>query len=212
MENKSRAGLHYSLATTKDVSRIIGGELIKLEGLYRGGLAVEIPYNRFLVFGFSFDYTLANSPIYGDKRLNKNNDIKKISTTLLGLSAIIKPQIPFETSMGDIHLYSSFEGGGGGSTPITFGTQALSHYDHDKNPSGRFPSPFPLYLETSAKLGLEYFFSELVGLDVGFGYRVLWMVHPMVKPERYRQEPSPYPALWYDVSSLFAFASLKLAF
>ncbi len=212
MESKSRAGLHYSYAATRDVAKIIGGETISLEGLHRAGIGVDIPYNKFLLFGFSFDYTLANSPRFGDKRLAKDNEVKKISTTFLGLSALIKPQIPFANPIGDFHLYTSLETGGGASTPITFGTQALSNYNHDENSSGRFPTPFPLYLETSAKLGLEYFFSELVGVDFGFGCRVLWVVHPMVKPENPRNSVSEHPALWYDITSLFGFASLKLAF
>lgn len=212
IHDKSRAGINYGLAFKPAVSRLVGGSVISLDAFHRGGINAELPYNQYLIFGFGFDYTLLMSPRMGHPDLNLNRDAKKISTTFLGLHGLIKPQIPFSTSIGDLGLYTALELGFGASTPITFGTQALSDYEFQGASS--FPSPFPLYLETTAMVGVEMFFSELVGIDIGVGYRDLWVAHPFVNtvyPDPSRT-PDSRKVLWYDVGTLFAQLSVKMAF
>lgn len=209
--NKSRAGLNYGLSFNPAVSVITGGSKIDLDHFHRIGINVEVPYNKYLNFGFGFDYTLLISPRLTDPRLAKDGEIKKISTTFLGLNGLVKPQYPFSFSFGDFSLYGALIGGLGASTPITFGTQALSDYRF--HGASTFPTPFPLYLESTVSSGIEMFFSELVGVDVGVGYRILWVAHPFVSvPDPGTRAADGRSIIWYDVSSLFAHFSIKLAF
>lgn len=209
---KSRAGLHYSAAIMPTVSTFISsGNKIRLAQLHRAGIAVEIPYNRYLNFGFSFDYTLAISPEYENEKYTMALDKRRISSTLLGISGFVKPTLPIPFPFGDLISYLSVEGGFGSSSPIMAGAQPLSDFRYEDKTT--IPSPFPLYLEATAKVGIEYFINEFLGADVGFGYRTLWLVHPMVNaPGVTNDTPDSRSALWYDVTSFYVFASLKIVF
>lgn len=210
---KSRGGLDYSLAIKPVVSRFAGGETISLNHFHRASSIAEIPYNPYLFFGFGLDYTLLISSRDGDPRLTLMQEIKKISTTMLGVHGLVKPQYPIKLSIGDLSLYTAINGGFGVSTPITFGTQPLS--DFQMRQTSNFPSPFPLYLESTAQAGIEFYISEFFGLDLGIGYRVLWIAHPFVKIPNPSQDSLPLDkrkALWYDVSSLFINFGVKMTF
>lgn len=210
---KTRAGMGYALGFSPGVSRIIdSGKVIKLDQFHRASLGVDFPINRYLVLGFAFDYTLAISPLGRDPNLDITHGTSRISTTLLGASFLLKPQLPITLGGTDLIFYASLIGGFGASTPITMGTQPLSNYEFAGTKN--IPTPFPLYLESSPEAGVELFFAEKFGIGLGAGYRVLWVVHPMVYPDGAQSNPTKdnRSAIWYDVTSFYAMATLKLAF
>jgi hypothetical protein len=210
--DKSRAGIFYSAAMIPRVSTFISPDkVLDLSQLHRAGIVVEIPYNRYITYGFSFDYTLAISKKYEDVRITSSVEKRKISTTFLGLSGLVKPTIPVPVPFGDLNAFLSLQGGFGSSSPITAGTQPLSSFSYEGNTT--FPSPFPLYLETSAHAGFDYFIFEFFGIDLGFGFRTLWVVHPIVRlPGKANDNPDKRSSLWYDITSMFVNVSLKLVF
>lgn len=210
--DKSRAGIFYSAAIMPRVSTFISSDkVIKLAHFHRAGMIVEVPYNKYISYGFSFDYTQAISQQFEDPRITNSIEKRKISTTFLGISGLVKPTIPVPVPYGDLIGYFSFQGGFGSSSPITAGTQPLSDFHYKGNTT--FPSPFPLYLESSAQAGFDYFISEFFGIDLGFGFRALWVVHPMVHlPGKANDNPDGRSSLWYDITNMFVNISLKLVF
>jgi hypothetical protein len=213
--NKSIFGASYDIAFSPQVGRhVVDGGPIKLRQFYRGSLEIMYPYFRYLALGVSIDYTLAISPNDNDPNLSFSKESAKIKSTFLGATANIRPQLPFAWDNTDLILYSQAQLGFGTSSPIAFGTQPLSDYSH-KNTSN-MPSPFPLMFETTPKIGLQLFGWRFIGVDLAFGYRILWVVHPMVSiPKSKLKEgmsKDSRSAIWYDVSSLFLQAGLKFAF
>lgn len=212
LESKSRAGLSYSLAFNPKVSRFQKDHIpIKLERFDRGSLIVEVPMNRYLDLGFAFDLTYARSTMNknADLDLMKNKD--RIWNAFLGLGFFIKPQYALKLGENDLVFYGSLMGGFGSSSLFTFGTQPMSDYSH-KQGINKIPSVFPLYLESAPSLGIDFFFSSLIGIGLGAGYRVMWVCHPFVPYENSEKNPnkSDINYLWYDISSAYAMATLKL--
>ena len=112
----------------------------------------------------------------------------------------------------DIILYASLTSGIGASTPITFGTQPLSDYKFKD--TSTFPTPFPIYFESSPSIGVDVFFFSLVGVGLGAGYRILWVMHPMVgvKNKQPDMKKADESVIWYDITSFYTMITLKLAF
>lgn len=213
--NKPLFGLAYDIGLAPKVDRFLHtGKTSTLPQLHRGSLEVSYPYFRYLSLGLSIDYTLAISAKDGDPRLDVSKTSKKISSTYLGVSGRIRPQLPITLGNWDLILYTEAQLGLGTSSPIAFGTQPLSDYQY-KNTSN-IPSPFPLMFETTPKIGIQIFGWRFIGLDVAFGLRTLWVVHPMVSiPAENMQEgisKDQRGAIWYDVTAPFIQAGLKFAF
>lgn len=212
--NKSRFGLGYNLGLTPQVGKIVGKGKNNLSGLHRGYFMVDFPFNPYFSWGASIDYTLALSHNNKDPNLSISKDSSRLITHFLGISSKLKPQWPISFHNFDIIFYTELQTGLGTSSPIFFGTQPLSDYEY-KNTSN-IPSPFPLYLESTPKIGWQLFGLKFLAIDLGFGYRILWVVHPMVKIDSKRIMPNMKKdsngALWYDISSMFIDFSLHFAF
>jgi hypothetical protein len=212
IHSKSRAGINYGLGLNPAVSRVIDGDsVIKLDQFHRISLTVEVPMYHYLSLGFAFDYTLAISPRHKNPVLDIAKDTSRISSSFLGASFIVTPQMPFTIGFVEAILYGSAIAGFGVSTPITFGTQPLSNYTY--NNTSNIPTPFPIYFETTPTAGIDFYFLSLIGVGLGVGYRMLWVMHPLVHAEN---DPSLSKdnrfAIWYDVTSFYLMATLKLAF
>jgi hypothetical protein len=211
--NKTTFGIGYDLAISPKVSRFIAtDDFSPLTRLDRLSLSIMYPYYRFLAVGASFDYTYILSNKDKDVRLSLSKQPAKISSQFLGVSAHIRPQWPIAFANTDLIFYLDSQLGLHTTSAITFGTQPLANYEF-KN-TNKMPTPFPLAFEVTPKIGVEIFAWRFVGLDLAFGYRTLWIVHPMVNfpdpvaglPEEERK------AVWNDVTSAFVQAAIKFAF
>ncbi len=212
--NRSTLGLSYDVAFMPSVSRMAGGQTSSLNQLHRGSLEVMYPYFRYLALGVSLDYTLAISPKFTNPMLNFSKETARLKSTFIGLTGHIRPQLPFAFSSWDLILYTEGQIGIGTSTPIAFGTEALSDYEYSN--TNKIPTPFPVMFETTPKIGLQIFAWRFIGVDVAVGYRMMWIVHPMVsipqKDVKDTMTEETRSAIAYDVSSLFLQAGLKFAF
>jgi hypothetical protein len=212
LESKSRAGLSYSLAFDPKVSRFQKDHIpIKLAQFHRGSLTVEVPMNRYLDLGFAFDFTYVKSSLGKDPGLDLTGGRDKIWNAFLGLSFLLKPQYAIKLGENDLVFYGALMGGFGSSTLFTFGSQPMSDYTHDLG-INRIPTPFPFYLESTPSLGIDFFFSSLIGIGLGAGYRMMWVCHPFVpfKGSEDISRKTDLKYLWYDLSSAYAMATLKL--
>lgn len=215
LTDKAVFGMGYDIAIKPRVGRIVGdGGTLPLNQLHRGYLEVMYPIHRYFMFGVSIDYTLAMSPRDNDPQLNVSKESKKISSTFLGATAHLRPQLPFSIGMFDVVLYTEAQLGIGTSSPIAFGTEPLSEYEFKD--TSNMPSPFPLMFETTPKVGVTIFGWRFIGLDAAFGFRTMWIVHPMVSvPSSRGQTGKPKDsrgAIWYDVTAPFVQLGLKFAF
>lgn len=212
--NRSTLGLNYDIAFRPTVSRMAGGEQSSLNQLHRASLEVMYPYFRYFALGVSLDYTLAVSPKFTNPNLNFSKETTRLKSTFLGVSGHVRPQLPFSFGNWDMILYAEAQLGLGTSSPITFGTEALSDYQYDNTKT--IPTPFPLMFETTPKIGMQLFGWRFIGVDFACGYRMMWVVHPMVSIPHNRQNEtmstSSRSAVFYDVSSFFLQAGLKFAF
>lgn len=215
VEEKPLFGMSYDIAFKPSVDKILHADKAsELNALHRASLVYFYPYNCYLSVGFSIDYTLALSPKQGDPRLDVSRASSKISSTFLGVSPRIRPQIPFTLGQFDGAVYVEAQLGLATSSPIAFGTQPLSDYTYQGHST--FPTPFPLMFETTPKIGVEIFAWHLVGIDVACGYRSLWVVHPMVSVSSERitpgMEKDSRKAIWYDVIAPFVQVGINMAF
>jgi|GEM_PF-2536354 len=215
ISDKPLFGLAYDIAIIPAVDRILhSGSKSDLVGLYRASLEFSYPYFHNLAFGVSLDYTLARSANDGDPRLDVSRASSKVSSTYLGITTRIRPQIPIVLGNWDLILYAEAQIGFGTSSPLAFGTQPLSDYRYEG--TRNFPTPFPLMFETTPKVGVQVFGWRFFGIDVACGFRTLWIVHPMVavRSSEYRESmPSDdRKAICYDITAPFLQAGLKFAF
>ncbi len=214
LADKSRFGLGYDLELKPEFGRFIGEGHDSLKGLHRGFLSVEFPLNHYWLAGVALDYTGIISKKNKNPNLSISRDSSRLISHFLGASGKVSPQWPITFNNLDLILYGEFQAGIGTSSPIFFGTQPLSNYAY--NDTSNIPSPFPLYLETSSKLGLQLFSWRFFGIDLAYGYRVLWIVHPMVSIEEKNIKPNMIKdsrsAVWYDVSYMFLELGIKCAF
>lgn len=210
---KTIFGISYDIGMSPKVDAILH-QSSALSSLHRASLEYYYPLYQYLNIGVSIDYTLAKSPKTGDARLDVGKSSSKISSTFLGVSPRIRPQLPINCTNFDLILYSEAQLGLGTSSPIAFGTQPLSDYTYEN--TSNFPTPFPLMLETTPKIGVAIFGWQFLGLDLAFGYRSLWIVHPMVSlPEDSLKDgmtKDKRKAIWYDVTSTFIQLGIKMAF
>jgi hypothetical protein len=213
--DKPLFGLAYDFAPTSTVDRFLHHDKKSdLLQLHRASLELSYPYFHYLQLGFSLDYTLARSPKKSDPRLDISRASTKISSTFLSISARIRPQFPVTFGNWDLILYMEAQPGVGTSSPITFGTHPLSDYQYKE--TSNFPTIFPLMFETTPKIGAQIFGWRFIGLELACGFRIMWIVHPMVSVQQDRLKESRPPdkrkAIWYDVTAPFIQAGVKFAF
>lgn len=212
--NRSTLGVSYDVAFLPSVSRAAGGRTSSLNQLHRGSLEVMYPYFDYLALGVSIDYTLAVSPKETNPILNFSKEKARLKSTFLSLTGHIRPQYPIAFENVDVILYTEAQLGIGTSSPIAFGTEALNDYEF--NNTTKIPTPFPLMFETTPKIGMQIYGWRFIGLDVAFGYRTMWVLHPMVnipsKELTADMTKESRSAIFYDVSSLFLQAGIKFAF
>lgn len=213
IHEKSRAGIFYDFSFNPQVSSLLdSASRSKQKNLHFLGISVDVPYNKYLTFGFSLDLFSTKSFLRG--RALMGGGIVDLGAMGGIISGKIKPQLPFSFSFGDLLLFASFEGGIGGTPALVFGSHNLSR-DDEYARYRKFPSPFPIVFNTGAKIGMEYYLYEIFGVELNAGYRVLWFVHPMVTKEHLSPEmieAPPKSVVAYDLSSFFAGMSLKMAF
>lgn len=186
----------------------------KLSSLHRGSISFLYPYFRYLNLGASLDFTIIKSTYNRDPRLDLSKDNSKIAPLFLGFSLLVRPQLPiFVSSDFEILLFQENQLGIGSVSPITFGTQPLTERYVFLSTSN-IPTPFPLIFETTPKLGLQFFGWGFFGFDVSLGYRMLWIMHPLVNSGRASQDTpkDDRGTVYYDVTSLFMQTSFKFAF
>jgi hypothetical protein len=214
LPNKTLFGVGYDVALAPKISRYLGpGDSSALKGLHRVSLDILYPYYRFLAVGAAFDYTYIQSNKDKNVRLSISPEPGKITTQFLGISARIRPQYPIHFSHTDLIFYTEAQLGLNTSSPIAFGTQPLANYTYDN--TSNIPSPFPLAFEATPKVGLQVFAYQFFAVDVAFGFRTMWVVHPMVSPPKKLAEglaKDSRKAIWNDVSAMFLQAGLKFAF
>jgi hypothetical protein len=174
---------------------------------------VEVPYNPYFSYGFGVDLFL-NSSSLRDYALMGVGIVNLRSMGAL-IGGKIKPTLPFSFSFMDLILFASLDAGFGGVPALFFGSHNLSR-DDDYVEYSKFPSPFPIVFNTTPKVGVEFFFSELFGVELSAGYRALWFIHPMVSKEiLFADVTKGAPdkkVVTYDLTALSAGISLKMAF
>ena len=211
IHDKSRVGVYYNYGFAPKASQLLDSQnKVNLSSFHYSGFQVEVPHNQYLAYGFSFDMLLVRSPNWA--RDNMGTSMVNSRVMAMALSGLLKPQIPIPVPWGDLLGFLALEVGFGGTPALTMGAYNLSRREYDN--SANVPSAFPILLNTAIQAGMEYYFSELIGVQLGVGYRALWFIHPLT--ERKNPEPglpyTPESVLIYDVSALFASASIKLAF
>lgn len=213
IHDKSRAGIYYDFSFNPKVAMISDpGSQSKHKSLHFAGAVVDVPYNEYLVFGFSLDLFSTTSYIRDRPlMLGSYGDIGAMGGIISGK---IRPQFPINFSFGDLLLFVAFDGGVGGTPALVFGSHNLSR-DDDYDQYEKFPTPFPIVFNTAAKIGAEFYFSEIFGVELSGGFRSLWFMHPFVRKDFIPSNAKPGPdksVVAYDLSSFFAGASLKMAF
>ncbi len=213
IHDKSRAGIYYDFSFNPKVAMISDpGNQSKHKSLHFAGAVVDVPYNQYLTFGFSLDLFSTTSFLRDNPlMLGSYGDIGAMGGIISGK---IRPQFPINFSFGDLLLFVAFDGGVGGTPALVFGSHNLSR-DDDYKKNSKFPTPFPIVFNTAAKIGAEFYFSELIGIELAGGFRSLWFIHPMVNwvaGSSGKKGPPNKSVVAYDLSSFFAGASLKMAF
>lgn len=70
--------------------------------------------------------------------------------------------------------------------------------------------------ETTPKIGIALFAWDFVGIEAAFGYRILWVVHPLVSISKDRvqegMKKDTRGAVVYDLTSPFIQIGAKIAF
>lgn len=213
--DKPTFGVNYDVAMSAHVDQILyNSSKSKLNQMYRGGLSFLYPFYRYLSLGASLDFTMMESFFDRDPRLDLSKSNSKIAPIFLSFSSLIRPQLPLLVMDNlEVLLYSEAQIGIGSVSPITFGTQPLTQR-YTYLDSKDIPTPFPLFLETTPKAGLQIFGWQFVGVDVSFGYRMLWVMHPLVTPNQAKGKglkPDSRGTVYYDVVSPFIQAGIKFA-
>lgn len=212
--DKPSFGLNYDISMKPYVDKMLYRfSESELNSLQRGSLYFLYPYNRYFSLGASLDFTRIESKYNRDPNLDLTKNESKIAPIFLGFSALIRPQVPlFISSNFEILLFQENQLGLSSVSPITFGTQPITERYVFLGTSN-IPTPFPIMFETTPKIGLQIFGWSFVGFDVAFGYRMLWIIQPLVNSGRANNEQKDdRKAIYYDVTSPFIQAGLKFAF
>ena len=212
--DKPSFSLSYDISMKPYVDKILYNfSQSELNALQRGSLSFLYPYNKYFSLGVSLDFTRIESRYNRDPNLDLTKSESKIAPIFLGFSALVRPQVPlFISSEFEILLFQENQLGLGSVSPITFGTQPITERYVFLNTSN-IPTPFPIMFETTPKIGLQIFGWSFLGFDVAFGYRMLWIIQPLVNSGRgNHKEKDDRKAMYYDVTSAFIQAGLKFAF
>lgn len=210
---KSLFKIAYDFHWHQKVARFIGPDDAEdLKKIYRASLGFYYPFHRFFQLGISLDYTILLSHREKNLSLSLIKEKAKISTQVLGLTTHLKPQLPFSWSRWDGIVYFDAGLGLGTTNPISFGTQPIANFEYKGTRT--MPTPFPLAFESTPKIGVQGFVGRFLGFEVASGYRMLWILHPMVSvPNPDSNGPTTdKKVVWYDVTAPFIEASVNFAF
>lgn len=209
IHDKYRTGIVFEHGLLQQTNMIIDPlNKVKLKSFSMISFQVDVPYNQYLLLGFSLDLFRATSHLRGNAMMTPKKVDKTAMGALIGFKA--RPQIPFSFSFGDLFLFSAVTAGLGGTPAFTFGSHNLNRYSYDEYKN--YATNFPIVFKTGVEAGVEYYFSEIFGIEFKTGYRILWFAHPIVnKVFSYSVKRAKESIIFYDAGSLFIGASLKIS-